>query len=160
MFDEKIVKEYALNNEQSKGFYTWWSFIDEKSDLATSLGFAKFFCPDMLEVDGCYVLKHRYDAKTFNEWKESGLTYKELEVVTNMYEVTDFFNRNLEEYEKDNYSEMIDALGEALQYFWSLTLKDRYPDIPLVVDLFEDYEYEEEGREYAALIITIYTERL
>lgn len=54
---------------------------------------------------------------------------------------------------------MINALGEALKYFWELTLKDRYPDINFVVDLFEDDEYEVDGRKYATLFITIYVER-
>lgn len=157
MFNDNIVKEFFVKKEESNGIFDWWDFINEKSDLATSLGFAKLFCPEMMEVDGCYVLKHRYNAKNFNEWKESGLTLEELESVTNMYEITDFFTTNL--IVDENYSEMIDALGEVLKYFWTLTLKNRYPNIPFVVNLYEDYEYEEDGKQFASLNITIYIDR-
>ena len=158
LFNDNIVKEFSVRKEESNGIFDWWDFISEKSDLPTSLGFAKFFCPDIIEVEGCFLLKNRYNARNFSEWKnEEGLNPTELEKITNLYEVTDFFPTNTD---ITNYSEMIDALGEILKYFWGLTLRDRYPNIKFVVDLFEEYEYEIDDKEYASLYITVYVDRL
>ena len=158
MFDDHVVEEYIKKNKDSNGSYDWWEFLNEKSDLPTSLAFAKIFCPEIKEVEGCYVLKNRYEPKLFNDWKASlNQDFTALEKITNVYEIGDFFTENID-YSGD-YSEMIDSLGKALQYYWQLTLKDRYPNIPFVVDLYDDYEYETEGKEFAALCITIYVDR-
>lgn len=126
--------------------------------MPTSLAFAKLFCPEIIEVEGCFVLKNRYEPKVFNDWKAKlGLSFIALEKITNLYEIGDLFTENTD-YTGD-YSNMIDSMGKALQYYWQLTLKDRYPDIPFIVELYDDYEFGDNGKECAALCITIYVDR-
>lgn len=92
-----VVEEYIKKNKESNGSYDWWEFLNEKSDLPTSLAFAKLFWPEIIEVEGCYVLKNRYEPKLFNDWKANlDLDFTALEKITNVYEIGDFFTENID----------------------------------------------------------------
>ncbi|WP_285398071.1 hypothetical protein [Lysinibacillus sp. fls2-241-R2A-57] len=118
-----------------------------KSDIKTALGFAKYFYPEILEVEGCFLLKDKYSEKNFNRWKTECKNNKVyIEKMMNLYQVRDFFHINVDE--DENLEEQIQALGEVLKKFWSLSFKDRFPNRDIVVSLFK----EEDGH----LFITVY----
>lgn len=153
LFEDNLIKEYSRNKELNKilnqGSFNWWSYINMKSDLQTALAFVKFFCPEMIEIDNCLVLKDRYVPELFNDWQSEYNDKKTTETMTNLYEIKDFFhiNRNEDEDEEKQY----EVLGKALQYFWSRSFKEQFPDRIIKVNLF---------KEYGELFITVHEDLL
>ncbi|MFL0246081.1 hypothetical protein ACJDUG_03700 [Clostridium sp. WILCCON 0185] len=66
-----------------------------KFDLQTALGFAKFFYPEVIEVDGCFILKDKYDEVTYRKLLQECNNNKTIiEKMMNLYEIRDFFHIN------------------------------------------------------------------
>lgn len=150
MFDDNLIKEFREWNEVNKDNFTWWSYVNMKADLPTALGFAKFFNPTIIEINDCYFLKDNFfSMEKYEEWKaECGNDKTCLEKMMNLYQLRDFFHIN--GYDEDDEYELLRILGEVLQYFWSLKLKQQYPDKKFIVSVFEDFD---------DLFITVYQER-
>ncbi|KGR85322.1 hypothetical protein [Lysinibacillus odysseyi] len=147
MFNDEINGEFMEFKDVNEGKFTWWSYVNMKSDIKTALGFAKFFYPDVLEVEGCFLLKDKFSEKHFEMWKkEYQGNNVNIEKMMNLYQVRDFFHINVEE--DENLEEQIQALGEVLKIFWSLSFKNRFPKRKIIVRVFE----EEDGE----LFITVY----
>lgn len=147
MFNDEINGEFMEFKDVNEGKFTWWSYVNMKSDIKTALGFAKFFYPDVLEVEGCFLLKDKFSEKHFEMWKKECKGNKfNIEKMMNLYQVRDFFHINVEE--DGNFEEQIQALGEVLKIFWSLSFKNRFPKRKIIVRVFE----EEDGE----LFITVY----
>ncbi|WP_241774582.1 MULTISPECIES: hypothetical protein [Lysinibacillus] len=147
LFNDEINSEFMEFKDVNEGKFTWWSYVNMKSDIKTALGFAKFFYPDVIEVEGCFLLKDKFSEKYFEMWKEECQKNKvNIEKMMNLYQVRDFFHINVDE--DENLEEQIQALGEVLKIFWSLSFKNRFPDREIVVSVFE----EEDGE----LFITVY----
>ncbi len=147
LFNDEINREFMEFKDVNEGKFTWWSYVNMKSDIKTALGFAKFFYPDVLEVEGCFLLKDKFSEKHFEMWKKECKGNKfNIEKMMNLYQVRDFFHINVEE--DGNFEEQIQALGEVLKIFWSLSFKNRFPKRKIIVRVFE-----EEGGE---LFITVY----
>ncbi|BAQ11818.1 transketolase [Bacillus sp. OxB-1] len=140
MFKDEINEEFMAFKEANEGNFTWWNYVNMKSDIHTALGFAKFFYPDIVEVEGCFLLKDKFSQKNFSRWKEDYQNDKvTIEKMMNLYQVKDFFHINVGE--KD-LRDPIQALGEALRQFWSLSFKDRFPHRNIVVSVFEEEDGE------------------
>lgn len=78
--------------EANEGDFTWWNYVNMKSDIHTALGFAKFFYPDIVEVEGCFLLKDKFSQKNFSRWKKDYQNNKvTIEKMMNLYQVKDFF---------------------------------------------------------------------
>lgn len=147
LFNDEINGEFMEFKDVNEGKFTWWSYVNMKSDIKTALGFAKFFYPDVLEVEGCFLLKDKFSEKHFEMWKKECKGNKfNIEKMMNLYQVRDFFHINVEE--DGNFEEQIQALGEVLKIFWSLSFKNRFPKRKIIVRVFE----EEDGE----LFITVY----
>lgn len=147
MFNDEINGEFMEFKDVNEGKFTWWSYVNMKSDIKTALGFAKFFYPDVLEVEGCFLLKDKFSEKHFEMWKKECKGNKfNIEKMMNLYQVRDFFHINVEE--DGNFEEQIQALGEVLKIFWSLSFKNRFLKRKIIVRVFE----EEDGE----LFITVY----
>ncbi|WP_457920351.1 hypothetical protein [Lysinibacillus odysseyi] len=147
LFNDEINGEFMEFKDVNEGKFTWWSYVNMKSDIKTALGFAKFFYPDVLEVEGCFLLKDKFSEKHFEMWKkEYQGNNVNIEKMMNLYQVRDFFHINVEE--DENLEEQIQALGEVLKIFWSLSFKNRFPKRKIIVRVFE----EEDGE----LFITVY----
>lgn len=147
LFNDNIVNEYVEWKNANPENFTWWSFVNIKSDLQTALGFAKFFYPDIIEVEGCFLLKAKYSSKRFQSWKKDCNNDKaKIEKMMNLYEVGDFFHINRNEDENEDIQ--IIALRNVLKHLWLLSFKDRFPDRKINVDVFEESD--------GALFITVY----
>lgn len=85
-------------------------------------------------------MKDRYRKAIFQAWKRECSDKTEIEKMMNLYELEDFFSIHTEV--DDNYEEKIKALGKALQFFWSTSFKERFPERDIVVSLFEDFDGE------------------
>lgn len=149
MFEENEIKEFLewknINNEN----FTWWSFVNMKADLPTALAFAKFFNPEIIEINNCFFLKDNFSVKRYEMWKENcGHDKTALEKMMNLYQLRDFFHIN-NDYQEDEDG-LVSILGDVLLYFWSLNLKHKYPDKNFIVSVFEDDN---------DLFITVYLER-
>lgn len=118
-----------------------------KSDLETALGFAKFFYPEVIEIDGCFLLKDKYNEEIYKQWKqECKHDLVSIEKMMNLYEIKDFFHINTKFDENEN--EQLSALGEVLKLFWHMSFKQRFPEKNIKIDVFEEYGGE--------LFITVY----
>ncbi|WP_026883636.1 hypothetical protein [Clostridium akagii] len=138
IFNEEIVSEYIESKNVNKNKFSWWSYVNLKADIQTALGFAKFFYPEIVEIDEYFLLKDKYDEYIFNGWKKACNNDKnQVEKVMNSYEVKDFFHINTDFNDK-NIDEQVNALGEAIKLFWEMSFKHRYPDRNIIVDTFYD----------------------
>lgn len=147
LFNDNIVDEYVEWKNANPENFSWWKFVNMKSDIQTALGFAKFFYPDIIEIDGCFLLKDKYSPKIFKGWKKDCNNNKtDIEKMMNLYEVGDFFHIN-KSYSENEHLEVI-ALGNTLKHLWLLSFKDRFPNRKINVKVFEEYD--------GALFITVY----
>lgn len=60
LFRDELIKEFVKHKEANANSFTWWNYLNVKSDLQTALAFSKFLHPDIIEVDGCLLLKDKY----------------------------------------------------------------------------------------------------
>jgi hypothetical protein len=138
LFDEKIIKEYIQFKNANPDNFSWWSYVNFKTDINMALSFAKFFYPEVIEIDGCFLLKDNFDENRYNQWKDTlGNDIRGIEGAMNSYEVVDFFHINTD-YEDENIDEQIEALGTVLKTFWQLSFKERFPDKDIKVELIDD----------------------
>jgi hypothetical protein len=151
LFEDELVKEFMEWKNANSNTFTWWNFVNMKADLQTALGFAKFFYPEIIEIDGCFILKDKYDKRIFDAWKAECNDDKTcIEKMMNLYEVADFFHMNTTFDKEEDEEEQIKALGNVLKLFWSMSFKERFPDRKIFVDVFEEYDDQ--------LFITVYEE--
>jgi hypothetical protein len=147
LFDDDLIKEYQEWRGANPESFSWWSYVNMKSDLQTALAFAKFFSPELIEIEGCLILKDKYDEALFKDWVDECKDDKTcIEKMMNIYELNDFFhiNRNETEYEDRQF----EALGDVLKHFWSMSFKHNYPNRNIIIDVFKEMD--------ERLFITVY----
>ncbi|WP_346880154.1 hypothetical protein [Clostridium sp. UBA3061] len=110
-----------------------------KSDIQIELGFAKFFYPEIIEIDNCIFIKDNFSSERYEQWKVVCNDKKTLEKAINSYEIKEFFHMNTD-FEDKNINEQIQALGNILKKIWTLGFNERFPDMNIVVDIIEDDE--------------------
>lgn len=137
LFDDSLIEEFT-EFQNCNDFFTWHSFVNMKADIDTALGFAKFFCPEIIIVDGCFLLKDRYDPEIFSLWKKECKTKTDIEKMMNLCELEDFFCTNSEI--DEHYTEKSLKLGEILKLFWSVSFRERFKDKEIVVELISEYD--------------------
>lgn len=145
-FNDDLIPEYAEYKAMNGSKFTWWSYVNMKSDLQAALGFVKLFYPEIVNVDGYFILKDKFNEKILNQWKAEKMSVSEVEKMTNLYEVADFFHMNKSS--SENTDKMVHTFGESIRYFWNQSFAERFPDRKIKVDLFE---------EYGTLFITVYS---
>jgi hypothetical protein len=149
MFDDKIVEEFAEWKHANPDNFSWWNYLNLKSDLDTALAFSKLYCPEIICVDGCAFLKDRYDENIYLEWKsEIENDYTTIEKMVNLYSLEDIFQINSDT--SDFFEEKIQAFGNILQFFWELTFEKKYPEMKLKVLI---------SKEADETLITVYQQR-
>lgn len=137
LFPDYINSEFKEWKDFNGENFTWWSYVNMKSDLDVALGFAKFFCPDIIIVEGCFLLKDRFFQDIYVNWKEKTDNNKNIiERMMNLYSLRDFFHIN--DCRNDYYTEKIDALGLSLKYFWNLSFKDRFPNKKINIEIIDE----------------------
>lgn len=143
LFKDEIMEEFIKWKEINKSFY-WSQYVNYKYDVEAALAFAKFFAPNLIEMEGCLILEDRYDEEIYKQWKNRNESKEIIEKMMNLYEVKDYFHINTGIY---TY-EQIEALGNILKYYWGMKFKNDFPNRNIKVDVFEE--------EYQELYITIY----
>lgn len=147
LFEDGLIKEFTEWKNANPEKFSWWSFVNMKADLDTALAFAKFFCPDVLIIEGCFILKDKYSENLYKAWKVDCKNIKmDIEKMMNIYSIRDFFHINHKD--SENEEDKIVALGNVLKYFWSMSFRQQFPDKLIIVDIFE----EDDGE----LFITVY----
>ncbi|MBP1564124.1 MAG: hypothetical protein J6A58_00025 [Oscillospiraceae bacterium] len=147
LFSDDIVSEYQKWRKANPNNFSWWNFVNMKANLDTALAFAKFYCPEIIEIEECCFLKDKYNYEIYESWKqECKGNKKNIEMMVNLYQICDFFEIN----ETDNEREKIVALGNILKFFWTTTFEKMYPDKKLKVEIYEEPDEE--------LFITVYSE--
>ncbi|GLX68013.1 hypothetical protein [Paenibacillus glycanilyticus] len=148
-FGDDLIKEFSEFKEINPTNFTWWSFVNLKSDLQTALAFAKFFYPEIIQVNGCFLLKDKYNEQCFQDWRDACHDNKKcIEQMMNLYEVADFFHINTSFDEGEDIKGQIAALGDALKLFWSMSFINRFPDKNIIVEIYVEYDEQ--------LFITVY----
>jgi len=127
---------YKKANHKS---FSWWNYVNMKSDIQIELGFAKFFYPEIIEIDNCIFIKDNFSSERYEQWKVVCNDKKTLEKAINSYEIKEFFHMNTD-FEDKNINEQIQALGNILKKIWTLGFNERFPDMNIVVDIIEDDE--------------------
>ena len=140
MFDDNLIQEYTQWKQGNKDSFTWWNYVNMKADLDLALGFARFYCPDVVIAEDCFILKDRYREDTFQAWKKECQNKTEVEKMMNLYELADFFHIHTKA--DEHYDEKITVLGNILQFFWTMSFKERFPERNIVVSVFDDFDGE------------------
>jgi hypothetical protein len=149
MFKDELISEYIMWKKANPQNFSWWNYINLKSDLQTALGFAKFFYPEILEIDGCILLKDKFSKELYELWRcECNGEKTCIEKMMNLYQLKDFFHINTQD--DGNLNVKIKALGEVLTLFWSMSFQNRFPDRLIKVKVFEEKDGE--------LFITVFEE--
>lgn len=147
LFNDNIIEEYNEWKSANPNNFTWWNYVNMKANLDIALAFAKFYCPEIIEIDGCYLLKDKFNQEIFDSWKTECKGNKIcIEKMMNIYQIRDYFHVN----QHDDESEKIIALGKVLYFFWTTTLEKRYPNKTFKVEVYEEVDKE--------LFITVYNE--
>ncbi|WP_169007582.1 hypothetical protein [Faecalispora jeddahensis] len=147
LVDPDIVSNFVEWKDANKDNFTWWSYVNIKSDIQGALAFANFFCPEIIIKDNCILLKDHFNQKNYDDWKERLNGDKtQIEKIMNIYEIQDFFHIHSDTNDPF-YNEQIKALAKSIQFYWSLTLQHNHPDKNIIVSVFEEYD---------ALCITVY----
>ena len=137
IFNERIVPEYVEWKEANKESFTWWNFVNMKSDIQLALGFAKFFYPEVIIKDDCFLLKDNFNESRYQGWKKDCNGNKQqIETMMNMYGVDNFFENN-SDFNNQFIDDRIEALAKALKLFWSMSFKERFPEKNIIVDIFD-----------------------
>ncbi|WP_346354352.1 hypothetical protein [Azotosporobacter soli] len=119
--------EFMKWKEANRDSFNWWSYVNLKADLQTALGFAKFYWPEIVEVDGCIILKDKFSKEMYDSWKEDCKGEKTcIEKTMNLYQLRDFFHINTQD--DGNLEEQIETLGNILLMFWNMSFKARFPE--------------------------------
>ncbi len=131
-----MIKEFIEYKNANPNNFNWWNYVNVKADLQTALAFAKFFYPEIVEIEGYFLLKDKYNEELFESWK---LEFKNekvcVEKMMNLYELKDFFHININVEEEEN--EQTKILGNILKLFWSMSFKKRFPDRNILVEVYE-----------------------
>lgn len=137
LFDDALIEEYVKWKDANPDNFSWWNFVNMKADLDTALAFAKFYCPEIIIVDGHFILKDKYSVDLYNAWKIDANNSKiNIEKMMNIYAIRDFFHIHYKQ--SDNDEDKIVALGHVLKFFWDMSFKQRYPDKSINVVVFEE----------------------
>jgi hypothetical protein len=148
LFPDELLKEFNDFKNANTNNFSWWNYVNMKSDLQTALAFAKFYYPEIVEVQGHFLLKDRYKDELFQKWKvDCGNDKTAVEKMINLYELKDFFHINVNE--DENELEQTVTLGNILKLFWSMSFKQRFPEKIISVEIFEEWD---------SLFITVYQE--
>ncbi len=148
LFNDEVVIEYQKWKKANPNNFSWWNFVNMKADLDTALAFAKLYCPEIVEIEGCCFLKDKFNSQIYESWKqECKGNKKNLEMMVNLYQISDFFEIN----KTDNEKEKIIALGNILKFFWTTSFEKMYPNKTLKVEIYEESDEE--------LFITVYSEQ-
>jgi hypothetical protein len=138
--DDKLISEFTLCKKANPDNFTWWNYVNMKTDLPTALGIANFFLPDLIIKKGCLILKDHFDEDVFNGWyKEFKGDKIQVEKAVNYYEIKDFFEINTD-FEDPNIEKMLKSFSKKLQFMWMQNFKKKYPDKKIVVKLSHEYE--------------------
>lgn len=149
LFRDDLISEYDQWKKHNGSDFTWWDYLNIKFDLQTALSFSKFFYPEIIEMDGCFFLKDKFDAEQLESWKSSCDEDKTcVERMMNFYQIKDFFDQN--QNEEENEEEQVVVLGSVLKLFWNMSIQHQLSDPTIVAELFEDR---------GDLFITVYKKR-
>jgi len=139
LFNDEIIKEYMDYKIANPNNFNWWSYVNIKADLQTALAFAKFYYPEIIEVENFFLLKDKYSEELLEKWKVNSQGDKRtVEKMMNIYELKDFFHINANE--NEDISIQLKILGDILKLFWSMSFKQRFPSRNISVEIYEEWE--------------------
>ncbi|WP_395502335.1 hypothetical protein [Ectopseudomonas mendocina] len=115
------------------------SYVSDELHPEDALIFSKLLFPDFVEVDGCVVLKSKFDMNNFLIWmaKMDGVT-SSVERILNHTHMYDIFGGC-----EDDVSDLIfEQLGRVIAFSWGQALKKNFPEKIFCVDFsFSDTDY-------------------
>ncbi|BFH17522.1 hypothetical protein WJ0W_002069 [Paenibacillus melissococcoides] len=148
LFPDEVISEFKEFKNANSNNFSWWNYVNMKSDLQTALAFAKFYYPDIVEVQGYFLLKDKYQKDLLQKWiVECDGDKITVEKMMNLYELKDFFHINVNK--DENEPEQVVILGKILKLFWTMSFKHRFPDKNITVEIYEEWD---------SLFITVYQE--
>lgn len=143
LFSDIIVDEYVEWKKANPNNFTWWNYINIKADINIALAFAKFFSPEIIEHEGCLLLKDKFSIELFNSWKkECNKDKNSIEKMMNLYQLSDFFHININDNIGNEYTQKLLALGNVLKHYWTVNFKYYYPSKSISVEVFKENDEE------------------
>ena len=117
-----------------------WALLGAQGGAELAVAFSSLFWPDLVEVDGCVLLRERYDPSRFQDWwLELDGDRSRIERVINHVHLWDLFDFDRE----DLPDETINDLARVLASTWRCALQNRFPhrtfEVRLILEDPEEY---------------------
>ena len=115
----------------------------QSGGLTLAAAFGRLFWPDLIEVDGCVIIKDHYQPASFEYWRNhfSGDT-PEIEKMINRIDLEDLYmvSEDLDEATADR---VLTELAWIASKTWSAALQESFPGRKFNVGLFpgDDFDY-------------------
>lgn len=116
-----------------------WDYLAEQGGASLAVACSYLLWPSLVEVNGCVILKERFEPANFHEWwvKLSG-NVPQVEGIINHVHLWDIFDPN----EDDLPDGTLDELARVIARCWECALSEAYPSRSFEVRLHtgnEDY---------------------
>jgi len=100
-----------------------------------AVAFSALYWPEFVEVEGCVLLRERYEPVNFREWKEEfGGDLSRVEGIVNHVHLWDLFQPD----EASVPERAIESLGRILSCTWQCALRQQFPGREFDVRFVED----------------------
>ncbi|MCL1809780.1 MAG: hypothetical protein FWG42_08495 [Clostridiales bacterium] len=101
--------------------------------IESFIAVASVFCPEIVEVNEYIFISEFYNGGVEILEEQYGKDRKKIEQWVNSWSLADFFLQARDE--SVHVDDIIVEYGKAIQYFWSLRLKELFPDRNIIVEL-------------------------
>jgi len=115
-----------------------WNYLGMRADIDLAAAFTRLFWPDLIEVDGCVILRENYSPDNFAEWMEHFEGDRgEVESMLNHVHMYDLF---LNAPQNVKYPEQLyEYMAKVLLFGWKQVLQATFPGKRFVFTLRHGY---------------------
>jgi hypothetical protein len=123
---------------------SFFNYVSNKVGLEGVLAVAGMLTPELIVEKDCVFLKENYHIIANNNLFEKYATDdRTLERYVNLFCISDFYM--LASDEASNDQDLLFQFAKVLKYFWSIYLKDTFPERVFEIEIAEDGLFDEYG---------------
>jgi hypothetical protein len=116
----------------------------ETGGLTLAIAFGRLFWPELIEVDGCVLIRDHYRRPNFELWRDhfSG-DIAEIEKMINHIDLEDLYHAAGDNLDEATADKVLSELAQIISQTWAAALRERFPDRRFSVGLFpgDDFDY-------------------
>lgn len=146
--DEKLIPDLIEWRKYNGVDFSIEDWMVSEGNIRLTIAYSLLFWPEFIEYDGCIILKNKFSAQNFENWKKAGYVknYAQIESVLNHIHLLDLFGTE-EKKDEINYEQIL-FLGNKLCEIYTAKLKIDFPEKKFIfkfngnekIETFDDYE--------------------